>query len=136
MVVREKVQVWIYRRPLEFLLLYLRPERGSFWQPITGGVESGETLKQAAARECVEETGLSFHGLPAEVGYSFEFPVRGQTYRETVFYREALDGEVKLDAREHVASEWVSAEEALNRVPHESTRDSLRRVLARLGVSG
>ena len=53
--VTRKVQVWIYRKasgtpsqgPVEVLILKLTPERGGFWQPVTGGVEEGEDIGRA-----------------------------------------------------------------------------------------
>ena len=36
-----------------------RPERAGVWFPIGGGVEAGETIEQAAAREILEETGIT-----------------------------------------------------------------------------
>lgn len=48
-------------RNSRFLLLRRSPHRrtlGGVWQPVTGGVERGETAWQAAAREVREETGL------------------------------------------------------------------------------
>src|ERR1019366_9102067 len=39
------------------LLLHRRPERGNFWQPITGSIEEGELPLETARRELIEETG-------------------------------------------------------------------------------
>src|SRR5258707_3811396 len=41
------------------LLLHRRPERGNFWQPITGSIEEGELPADTARRELAEETGHS-----------------------------------------------------------------------------
>jgi dATP pyrophosphohydrolase len=56
-----QVEAIIYRRngdEVEYLLLKRTPERSGFWQPVTGGVEEGETRKEALCREISEETGL------------------------------------------------------------------------------
>jgi len=51
----------IYRRngdTIGYLLLKRLPERNGFWQPVTGGLEEGETRTEALYREIREETGI------------------------------------------------------------------------------
>jgi dATP pyrophosphohydrolase len=59
-----QVEVHLFRRRgkrLEVLLIRRSPERSlaGVWQPVTGGIERGESAIQAAVREVREETGLS-----------------------------------------------------------------------------
>jgi dATP pyrophosphohydrolase len=58
-----QIEVHLFRRRgrrVEFLLLRRGPRRSlaGVWQPVTGGIERGETAWRAAAREVLEETGL------------------------------------------------------------------------------
>ncbi|HAR43870.1 MAG TPA: hypothetical protein DCS07_14750 [Bdellovibrionales bacterium] len=116
---RQKVQVWIYRRgdgqrPWEYLVLLMKPERGGFWQPVTGSVEDGEAVPTAALREAKEETGFEFEHPVESLKSSFTFESRGHRFREHGFGLEApQEGKVRLDPHEHIAYRWVSAEEAL-----------------------
>ena len=58
----------------EYLLLHRVTELGAFWQGVTGAPEEGESLLQGAAREVLEETGLT----PAKicsVDFIYRFPV-------------------------------------------------------------
>lgn len=55
------VVVYVMRRrkeDVQFLLLLRTPDRGGFWQTVSGGLERGETAWQTALREVHEETGL------------------------------------------------------------------------------
>lgn len=79
---RQPVQVLIY--PVrtvgsrwEVLLLRRAASRGGFWQGVTGGVEDGEGLLEAARRELYEETGLVPSALE-QIDYSYSFPVEEQ----------------------------------------------------------
>ena len=77
MVPRPTVKLLLLDEENRVLLVHARdPATGQeSWYPVGGGVESGESLQQAAAREAYEETGL--HGLPA----GKHVWVRDHTYR-------------------------------------------------------
>ena len=56
---RQSIEAGIYHpEEREILLLKVENEKVSFWQPITGGIESGESPEEACLREIKEETGL------------------------------------------------------------------------------
>ena len=56
---RQSIEAWIYHpEDGEILLLKVEAEKLSFWQPITGGIESGESTEEACLREIKEEIGL------------------------------------------------------------------------------
>ena len=55
------------------LLLHRRPERGNFWQPITGSIEDGEVPFATARRELNEETGND--GMPEDIGLQQSFMI-------------------------------------------------------------
>ncbi|MFC1845723.1 NUDIX domain-containing protein [Candidatus Dependentiae bacterium] len=66
-VVRNSVKILLLNDNNELLLLHVDDPQttsvdgtyhGPFWHPIGGGIESGETIQEAAIREIYEETGL------------------------------------------------------------------------------
>lgn len=139
---QKKVQVWIHvfhpkEKKIYFLLLLTRPERGAFWQPVTGSVEVGETLKVAALREAKEETGLPFSRQPVAIGKGFEFESRGRHVKEYGFSleTEVLDQieselpKVTLDAHEHTEYRWVLASQAAQMVRYSSNSKILALVV-------
>ncbi|WP_427889285.1 NUDIX hydrolase [Kribbella sp. GL6] len=56
--VRQAVKLLLLDPDDRLLLIHSRNADGSYWYPVGGGVEPGESLQQAAAREAYEETGL------------------------------------------------------------------------------
>ena len=112
-------------RDQRVLLLRRRPERGAFWQVITGRLELGETPEAAARRELSEETGRSLD--VSALGYRHAFALGEelppQVVEETAFLaRWPDDRPVLLDPSEHDASEWVSFDEAARRLPFKGLR--------------
>ncbi|HTS83288.1 MAG TPA: lipoyl(octanoyl) transferase LipB [Myxococcaceae bacterium] len=113
----------------EVLLLRRTPERGGFWQPVTGRVMPGESAESAARRELEEETGarLAVRSLRYRHGFAFGNSLPPQLFEEEAF---AADWPGGLEARqgpEHDAAEWVSLEHALARVRFSGLRRAIRR---------
>ncbi len=133
----EKVQLWLVRKTgtaLECLLLLTQPrgELGSFWQPVTGKLDAGESAELGALREAHEETGLAVDEASLrQVGEPFQYRSRwGGEARETPWVaRVQGTGEaVRLDPDEHQAYAWVALDQARDRLTFESYLRILDRV--------
>ena len=119
----------------EYLLLHRVPKLGSFWQGVTGAPEEGETLLQGAAREVLEETGLS----PARIDpidFTYRFPVI-EEWREAygpepdevvehVFVAQVEDDEPAL-SWEHDAMKWCEPDEAAGMLKWPNNIEALSR---------
>jgi 8-oxo-dGTP pyrophosphatase MutT (NUDIX family) len=103
-----------------YLLLQTTNAREAFWQPVTGGVDEGENLTDAALREAMEETGLYFSRAPQNLGFSYEAQDRrGNPTRESCFHLSIVAEECptpKLDGIEHQAFGWFPLAEAMGKV--------------------
>ncbi|HZX08876.1 NUDIX hydrolase [Kribbella sp.] len=60
---RQTVKLLLLDEDDRLLLIHARRSGATCWYPVGGGIEPGESLQQAAARETYEETGL--RDLPA-----------------------------------------------------------------------
>lgn len=87
------------------------------WQMISGGIEKGETAGQAAFREIQEETGLTPQVLySADAVETFYLPINDKIAFVPVYVAFVKDEEVTLSPKEHDAYEWLSLEEARERL--------------------
>lgn len=119
----------------EVLLLRRIPERGGFWQPVTGRCMPGESAEAAATRELEEETGarLPVRSLSYRHSFAFGGSVPPVLVEEEAF---AADWPADLECRagpEHDALEWVGIDEALRRLPFAGLRRAARRATSRPG---
>jgi dihydroneopterin triphosphate diphosphatase len=128
--------VVIHTPKLEVLLLE-RADHPGFWQSVTGSQHEGEALRDTAIREVGEETGLDATRYRLEawnLQNVFEiYPVwrhrfaPGVTHNtEHVFGLEVPEAlPVKVDPREHLASQWLPWNEAADRVFSWSNRKAI-----------
>jgi len=111
------------------LLLRRVPNRGAFWQIVTGRLEPGESPSEAAARELLEETGQSLPVVP--LGYRHAFAL-GDELPPVVVEEEAFaaafsgGADVRLNEAEHDAFCWLTVEEATAKLPFEGLRRAVR----------
>lgn len=127
------------------LLLHRRPERGNFWQPITGAIESGESPMDAARRELVEETGCPAEPLPLDLTQSFmiesqylEARYPAPIIASEICFTARIDSHaaITIDAREHDTWGWFTFAEAYERIRWTDDREALECVAKRLPVAG
>jgi len=111
------IEVFFYKKTPQkgilFLLMKRIPQRGGFWQPLTGTVEKGETLEETIKREIGEETGITDRLKLINSGYSFEFSENEEDFIEYVYGVEvASDAKIVLSG-EHEECRWVDKNEAI-----------------------
>jgi dATP pyrophosphohydrolase len=123
-----------YRK--EFLLLKRLESYGGFWQSVTGSLEAGETHRQAAIREVLEETGILCHEealIDLNLTNIFEIAPQWRsrfapdvTHNEEVCFALQVEKcEVRLDRREHQEYVWVEFDRAFEMVYWDSNKKAL-----------
>jgi 8-oxo-dGTP pyrophosphatase MutT (NUDIX family) len=118
--------------PPKVLLLKLIPQRGGFWQSVTGRVDPGEDFLDAAAREAREETGLSFDRHPQFMGLEYDFVGKENTpMRERCFWLPIVGGEAPptptIDPSEHTEFRWLDPAEAVALVKFPGNKKAIER---------
>jgi len=128
--------VVIYTPALDVLLLE-RADHPGFWQSVTGSQDAGESLRDTAIREVLEETGIDATRYALEdwnLQNVYEiYPVWRHRYAEGVTHNTEhvfgleLPGRVPVTVapREHLAAAWLPWAEAAERVFSWSNRKAV-----------
>jgi len=130
----KQIEVHLFRRRgrrAEFLLLRRAANRtlAGVWQPVTGGIERGEAAWQAAAREVLEETGLSpLRWWALEHLTLFYSPAKDAVLAVPVFAAEVAWTDPVHLSREHDRYAFVGPATAARRVLWGTQRAALRAV--------
>lgn len=106
---RRSIEAWIYHpEEREILLLKVEDETVSFWQPITGGIESGESLEEACLREIKEETGLLLDCSNLTGLGNFTVKIdEDLSIHKNLFLVLTEQKEIQI-SDEHVGAQWVA----------------------------
>jgi lipoyl(octanoyl) transferase len=118
----------------QVLLLKRRPEKGGFWQIVTGWIEPAESPEAAAERELREETGQKLLVQPLNYRHTFALgdslpPI---LVEETAFGAEwNAAGEPQLDPSEHETYRWMSVDEVAPLLPFPGLRAAVRMAAAK-----
>ncbi len=137
--VKSAVECIVFRKKedYEFLLLKRIPEKGGFWQPVTGALED-ESKLNGAYREVLEETSISKDNILRvfEELHYFEFEKEDGEFNEHVFgFEVSPDTEVSIHNNiypEHSEFVWVTYERALELLKWDTNKDALKKLQEKL----
>ncbi|EJP25165.1 NUDIX domain-containing protein [Streptococcus anginosus] len=127
------IEAWIYN-PIakEILLLKVKTEQLSFWQPITGGIENGESSEIACIREIFEETGLEIElTKPLKIGHHTVVVDEDLTILKTLFLVKTKQKDIHI-SDEHIDFMWTEVKNVPDILYWQSNQETFQKVLEKL----
>jgi lipoyl(octanoyl) transferase len=123
------------------LLLHRRPERGNFWQPVSGTIDGDELPLDTARRELAEETGHAGDPEPIDLQQSFmiesqflaaKYPLPIIATEIGFAFQLTAGSPIRIDPDEHDDYGWFTFAEAYEKIRWTDDREALEKVEARL----
>ena len=127
------IEAWIYD-PIakEILLLKVKSGQLSFWQPITGGIESDESPEAACIREIFEETGLEIELTELlQIGHHTVVIDEDLTIFKTLFLVETKQKDIHI-SDEHIDFMWTEVKNVPDILYWQSNQETFQKVLEKL----
>ena len=127
------IEAWIYN-PIakEILLLKVKTEQRSFWQPITGGIENGESSEIACIREIFEETGLEIELTKLlKIGHHTVVVDEDLTILKTLFLVETKRKDIRI-SDEHIDFMWTEVKKVPDILYWQSNQETFQKILEKL----
>ncbi|MBF0783945.1 dihydroneopterin triphosphate diphosphatase [Muribacter muris] len=135
------VLVVIYAQHSGRVLMLQRQDEPSFWQSVTGTIESGEQPFQTALREVREETGIDIAAQNltlVDCQFKIEFEIFPQfrykyapqiTHCQEHWFLLAVNDEMSPVLSEHLCFQWLSPEQAAKLTKSPNNRLAIERYL-------
>ena len=130
---RQSIEAWIYHpEEREILLLKVENEKVSFWQPITGGIESGESPEEACLREIKEETGLVLHRSNLTSFGDFMVKIdENLSIHKNLFLALTEQKDIQI-SDEHVGAQWVALDKVSSQLYWPSNQATFEMISEKL----
>lgn len=130
---RRSIEAWIYHpEEREILLLKVEAEKVSFWQPITGGIESGESPEEACLREIKEETGMLLACSSLTTLGDFTVKIdENLTIHKNLFLVLTEQKEIQI-SDEHVGAQWVALDKVSSQLYWPSNQATFEMISEKL----
>ncbi|GAD46004.1 DNA replication, recombination, repair [Streptococcus anginosus T5] len=130
---KHSIEAWIYD-PIakEILLLKVKSGQLSFWQPITGGIESDESPEAACIREIFEETGLEIELTKLlKIGHHTVVIDEDLTIFKTLFLVETKQKDIRI-SDEHIDFMWTEVKNVPDILYWQSNQETFQKFLEKL----
>ena len=127
------IEAWIYNSVAkEILLLKFKSGQLSFWQPITGGIESDESPEAACIREIFEETGLEIELTELlQIGHHTVVIDEDLTIFKTLFLVETKQKDIHI-SDEHIDFMWTEVKNVPDILYWQSNQETFQKILEKL----
>lgn len=137
----QSVLVVIYTKDTNRVLMLQRQDDPDFWQSVTGTIESGETPKKTAIRELWEEVRLEIsknstalfdcnESIEFEIFPHFRYKYAPNiTHCKEYWFLCEMEKEFIPVLSEHLASQWVSPEQAIQMTKSSNNAEAIRKYI-------
>ncbi|MBP2625218.1 MAG: NUDIX domain-containing protein [Nitrosopumilaceae archaeon] len=129
------VVIYVNTQQNKFFLLLNYPS--GHWDFVKGKIEKGETEKQTAIRETMEETGITDLKFNNKFKENIEYTFRAgrkKIHKKVIFYlAETNTTKIKI-SNEHVGFDWKTYDDAFNKITYQNAKFVLSKVKASINL--